>query len=153
MLPAIQLKNQLPWRTIKIHNIITNVFLPVKLISLNLFPANFWPKQFFRIGHIFSERSGTRLQVFIKWQQNKNPSQPPFRKGRGVLLPCTSLLFWRICVLASSIYPRHVSVFCAGPQLLYYSFHSTFFQILFMDLELPLERQHVQSVFCAPPRW
>jgi hypothetical protein len=80
MLAAVQFNNQLTRRAIKIHDIVPNVFLPVKLLTSEAFLSPILPELKFCISGVLAKPSDACLKSSLEWEHGKSPL-PPFRKG------------------------------------------------------------------------
>ena len=55
MLAAVQFNNQLTRRAVKVHDIVSNVFLPVKLVTSDAFLSHILPELKFCISGILAK--------------------------------------------------------------------------------------------------
>lgn len=81
MLSTIYFHNELRLWTIKVHDVIPDIFLPVELTIADLLSSDLRPDELLGIGHIASQTPGKRFKFSVERQQLENPPSPSFRKG------------------------------------------------------------------------
>ena len=60
--------NQLTCGAVKVHDIVPNIFLSVKLVTSDAFLSNVLPELKFCIRGVFAESSGESLEFSIEWE-------------------------------------------------------------------------------------
>jgi len=81
MLSTIYFQNELCLWTIKVHDVIPNIFLPVELTIADLLSSDLRPDELLGVGRIASQIPGERFKFSVERQQSENPPSPSFRKG------------------------------------------------------------------------
>ena len=66
MLPSVKFNDHLRRRTVKIDDVIPNIFLSVELATFQLFSSDSLPKEAFGFSHVLSELSGKCLEFLIE---------------------------------------------------------------------------------------
>lgn len=81
MLSTIYFQNELCLWTIKVHDVIPDIFLPVELTIADLLSSDLRPDELLGVGRIASQIPGERFKFSVERQQSENPPSPSFRKG------------------------------------------------------------------------